>query len=96
MGKWVVTFAVNVDELMEEHMDDDKIPDLPYAPLCDWLEKQLKAEFPRYATVRAVDDARDGKTVSMRIIMESLHRPEIRSQYFKVMQIRPYEQVNLG
>jgi hypothetical protein len=29
MGKWVVTFVVNVDELRGEHIDDDKIPDLP-------------------------------------------------------------------
>jgi hypothetical protein len=96
MGKWVVTFVVNVDELREEHVDDDKIPDLPYAHLCDWLEKQLKEEFPRYATARGVDDARDEKTFYMRIIMESPNRPEIRSQYFKVSQISPYEQVNLG
>ncbi len=68
MGKWVVTFVVNVDELREEHVDDDKIPDLPYAHLCDWLEKQQKEEFPRYATTRGVNDARDGKTFSMRII----------------------------
>ena len=54
MVKWVLTFGVNIEELKEER--GKEIPDLPYPKLCDWLEEQLRKEFPRYAIVPYCED----------------------------------------
>jgi hypothetical protein len=88
VAKWVVTFGVNIEELREEH--GEAIPDLSYTELCDWLEEQLRREFPRYAIVPALEDSRDGETFSIRMLIESPHKPQITTEYFKILEVLPY------
>lgn len=85
---------MTIDGLREKH--GKRIPDLPYAQLCDWPVDRLREEFPRYAMVEPTEDARDGETFGIRMVIESPYRPEIQSRYFEVMEILPSDEVYGG
>lgn len=91
LTKYVVTFGTDIYRLREEY--EEEIPDISYYALCDWLQEQLRLQFPRYVIIPIVEDQRDGETFSVRMVVDSPFEPIVKAKYFEVLEIVPYETV---
>ena len=98
--KWVATFGLTIDELLEEW--DNDIPDSVsrrYAELCDWLEEDLLSTLLArgFEDTHMVEDKRDGEILSVRLAFT--WRPDEKPftfaepPWWQVLEILPYEQV---
>ena len=91
MKQWVIDFGLNIEEVRERL--GEEIPDLPYAQLCDWFTEQLVKEFPKYALMEPTEDARDGETFGVRMVVDSPFRPKMISKYFDLVEVHNYEEI---
>ena len=65
---WVATFGLIIVDIFENYEFPPSIP-RDYAPLCDWLEKDLMNRLSKISieTLRLLEDSRDGETLSVRV-----------------------------
>jgi len=65
---WVATFGLIIEGIFENYEFPPSIP-RDYAPLCDWLEKDLMNRLSKISieTSRLLEDSRDGETLSVRV-----------------------------
>ena len=65
---WVATFGIIIEDIFENYEFPHSIP-RDYAPLCDWLEKDLMNRLSKISieTLRLLEDSRDGETLSVRV-----------------------------
>jgi hypothetical protein len=89
----VFTFGVNTYDLVESGAVPDKVFDLGYAELCDWLEKDL---LQRLSSALSCNyyypeaSARSGETLSVRLVFVDLNWDEFDrfdSKWWEILEI---------
>lgn len=101
--RWVATFGVNTDELIDQGVLPIEVPGYPnppYASLCDWLTQTLLEKLNRtvLAPVAMVEDARSGETLSVRV--EFRWDPDsgwppvaLPDPYWELLELAPYGEI---